>query len=93
MTGDTDIGYLPAMVYREVAAGRKCEITGSICKNISTMDEYTKFLPQLRGKFGETIPSSTTGIASFATRVIPEWAIEAMEVSILTCPEMRRWLE
>ena len=93
MTNDENIKYLPTLVLEEIKAGKKCEITGSLCRNISTMEEYLKFLPQLRGKFGEKIQAPNANTVSIATRVIPDWAITAMEECIKNSLIAEPWLK
>jgi hypothetical protein len=89
---EANIGYLPAMVLKEIKAGRKCELTGGVYLHVKDMAEYTRVLSKLRGKFGEVIQWKADRTALIATRAMPVWAIDAMEKELPKCEEMERWL-
>lgn len=91
-TNESNHGYLPAMVKKEILAGRKCEITGGVCRHLETMDDYNRVLPQMRGKFGEIIQWKADRTALIATRPLPMWAIEVMERHLEEADEMARWI-
>ena len=89
---EANVGYLPAVVLKEIKAGRKCDVTGGVCRVILNMEEYEHVLSQLRGKFGEVIQWKTDRTALIATRQIPSWAIEVLEHHIYEADEMARWV-
>lgn len=89
---EANIGYLPAVVLKEIKAGRKCEMTGGLCRSVKNMDDYNRLLPMMRGKFGEIIQWKADRTAMIATRVIPTWAIDVLEKELPKCEEMERWL-
>lgn len=89
---EANIGYLPAIVRKEVLGGRKCEITGGVCRSITNMDDYNRVLHQMRGKFGEIIQWKADRTALIATRPMPVWAIDNLEKHIYESDEMARWV-
>lgn len=90
---EANVGYLPAIVMKEIAAGRECEITGGLCVTIKTVEDYNHYRDRIRGKFGEVIHWTPTKRALVATRVPPSWAIELLEKVIWDSPAMFRWEE
>lgn len=92
MINEMNIGYLPAIVLKEIKAGRKCEIVGGLCRDVRNMEDYNRLLPMMRGKFAEVIGWKKDKTAQIATRNIPGWAVNALETALATCPEMERWL-
>lgn len=92
MINDMNIGYLPAIVLKEIKAGRKCEIVGGLCRDVNTMDDYRRLRERMQGKFAEIIGWKKDRTAQIATRNMPKWAIDALEKALETCPEMERWL-
>lgn len=83
-------GYLRAVVFKEISAGRQCEITGSMLIRINNMEDYKKEKPRLIGKFGEVISRESGGVA-IATRQPPPWAEKKIDEVIWDCEEMIRW--
>ena len=88
-----NVGYLPAIVMKEILAGRECEITGGLCTSIKTIEDYQRYRKRLRGKFGEIIQWTPSRRALIATRVPPAWAIDIIEEVIWNAPVMVRWQE
>jgi len=92
LINEANVGYLPAMVLKEIKAGRKCEITGGLCRDVKTLEEYNRLLPQMGGKFGEIIQWKSDRTAMIATRAMPAWAVRVLELHIYEAQEMERWL-
>lgn len=90
---EANVGYLPAIVMKELLAGRECEITGGLCTSIKNLEDYQRQKPKLSGKFGEIIQWTPTKRALIATRVPPSWAVEMLEKVIWDAPAMFRWVE
>ena len=86
-----NVGYLPGMILKEIAAGRSVEITGSIVATIKTRSDYESRRDRLIGKFGEVVHRNKDGIALIATRDLPEWACILVHEKIWDCDEMLRW--
>jgi hypothetical protein len=86
-----NVGYLPAIVLKEIRAGRKCEITGGVCVTIDGEEEYTRRRIYLLGRFGEIVNRRSDHGAMIATRNPPPWAAEKIHQVIWDCPEMIRW--
>jgi hypothetical protein len=84
-------GYLCAVVFKELSAGRKCEITGSMLLRINNHEDYEKEKPRLVGKFGEVISRGNDNVALIATRAPPPWAEKKIDEVIWDCEEMLRW--
>ena len=84
-------GYLRAIIFKELSAGRRCDITGSVYLQIKTLEEYNKKKPQLIGKFGEVISRTPSNVALIATRSPPPWAEKKIDEVIWDCEEMIRW--
>ena len=84
-------GYLKGVVYKELAAGRKCELTGSIVTSIKDIEEYQRKKDRLVGKFGEVVHRKGDGTALIATRAMPEWAERKLDEVVWECEEMLRW--
>lgn len=86
-----NIGYLPALVLKELAMGRSCEITGGLVATIKTHEDYKTREYRLMGKFGEVVARRQDGTALIATRSPPEWAEKKIHSIIWDCEEMARW--
>ena len=86
-----NIGYLKGVIFKELSAGRKCEIVGGICTHIENMEEYDRKKNRFVGKFGEVISRKSDGTALIATRVMPQWAEKKIDNVIWDCEEMIRW--
>ena len=86
-----NIGYLQGIVYKEITAGRKCEITGSIFAHIDDLEEYRRKKPRLVGKFGEVVSRAPNNTALIATRTPPLWVEKKIHEVIWDCDEMLRW--
>ena len=84
-----NIGYLHGVIYKELSAGRPCEVTGSVVTTIENMNDYDKEFDRLVGKFGEVIHRKDK--AFIATRDPPMWAREKIHSVIWDCEEMIRW--
>lgn len=90
---EANTGYLPAIVMKEILAGRECEITGGVCTTIKNVEDYKRQKPKIVGKFGEIIQWTPSRRALIATRVPPGWAVELLEKVIWDAPAMFRWQE
>lgn len=91
MPGNTaNHGYLKGLAFKELSAGRECEITGSMLIHIKNLEEYKTKKERLVGKFGEVI-SRSSGTSYIATRVPPPWAEKKIDEVIWDCDEMIRW--
>lgn len=87
-----NIGYLPAIVYKELLAGRTVDITGGLLMRLTSLDEYQERKPRLHGKFGEVISWTPGGTkALIATRPPPQWAEQKIHETIWECESMQRW--
>lgn len=84
-------GYAKGIVLKELAAGRQCEITGSVLIHIADIEDYHKKKDKLIGKFGEVISRKSDGTALIATRAPPPWAEKKIDEVIWDCDEMLRW--
>jgi hypothetical protein len=84
-------GYLPSIVFKELAAGRQCEITGSMLVHIKNIEDYKSKKDKLIGKFGEVISRTHGNVALIATRSPPPWAEKKIDEVIWDCEEMIRW--
>ena len=84
-------GYLKGIVIKELAAGRKCEITGGIFIQIDNREDYDRKKDKLVGKFGEVVARKSNGVALIATRSPPPWAEKKIDEVIWDCEEMLRW--
>lgn len=82
-------GYLIGIIYKELSAGRPCEVTGSVVATISDMDKLRRDRERFIGKFGEVIHRKDK--AFIATRDPPMWAREKIHKAIWECEEMIRW--
>ncbi len=82
-------GYLSGIVFKELSAGRQCEITGSMLVHIKNFEDYKNKKEKLVGKFGEVI--ARTPITIIATRSPPPWAEKKIDEVIWDCEEMIRW--
>ncbi len=91
MINPANIGYLPGVVYKELSAGRKCEVTGSMMAFFENMGDYKNRKNRLIGKFGEVVSRTPSGVALIATRVPPPWAEKKIDEVIWDCDEMLRW--
>lgn len=90
MINPANIGYLPAIILKELEAGRKCEVSGSIVARISTKKDYDDRKYRLIGKFGE-LSYWKEGVAMIFTRDPPDWAKRVIDDHIYDCDEMYRW--
>lgn len=88
---EANVGYLPAMILKEIKAGRSCEITGGIVAYIGKIEDYEQRKDRLLGKFGEIIQWTEHRKALIATRPMPSWAIKILDAHINEAPEMERW--
>ena len=86
-----NVGYLKGIVLKELAAGRKCEITGGILIHIDNHEDYTHKKEKLVGKFGEVVSRTQNNVALIATRAPPAWAEKKIDEVIWDCEEMIRW--
>jgi hypothetical protein len=86
-----NVGYLPGMILKEIAAGRSVEVTGSLLATIKTRADYETRKYRLIGKFGEVVARNKDGVALIATREMPEWACLKMHEVVWDCDEMLRW--
>jgi hypothetical protein len=85
-------GYLPAIVIKELQAGRTVEITGGLFAIITSMDDYHTRKYRLIGKFGEIIGwANSNKKALVATRSPPPWAEAIIHKHIWEAEEMFRW--
>jgi len=84
-------GYLKGIIFKELSAGRKCEIIGGICTRIENMEEYNNKKDRFVGKFGEVVSRKNDGTALIATRTPPQWAEKKIDEVIWDCEEMIRW--
>ncbi len=82
-------GYLIGVIYKELSAGRTCEVTGSVVTIITDMEKLRKERERLIGKFGEVIHRKDKTL--IATRDPPMWAREKIHKVIWDCDEMMRW--
>lgn len=88
-----NIGYIPAIVIKEVSVGRQAEIVGAVYLNIKTREEYDKHKKELIGLFGEVIgwKGNTIQIATRALSDCPMWVREMVDRHAWDCKEMFRW--
>ena len=84
-------GYLKGLVYKELIAGRKCEITGGILLHLNTIKDYEEKKQKMGGRFGEVISRTPSNVALIATRSPPPWAEKKIDEVIWDCEEMLRW--
>ena len=82
-------GYLLGIIYKELSAGRSCEITGSVVTTIDNINKLHKERDRLVGKFGEVVNRGSKTL--IATRDPPMWAREKIHETIWECDEMIRW--
>jgi hypothetical protein len=90
---EANVGYLLAIVMKEILSGRTCEITGGVCVDIKTMEDYRRNRERLAGRFGEIIQWTPGKKALIATRNPPKWAAELFEKVVWDAPIMARWEE
>jgi len=90
---EANVGYLPAIVMKEILAGRTCEITGGLYTNIKTIEYYKRNKERLSGRFGEIIQWTPGKKALIATRNTPKWAAELFEKVVWDAPVMFRWAD
>ena len=83
--------YLKGIVFKELSAGRKCEITGNMLVHINDIEDYKKKKEKLVGRFGEVIARTSEGVSLIATRSPPPWAERKIDEVIWDCEEMIRW--
>jgi hypothetical protein len=86
-----NVGYLPGMILKEIAAGRSVEVTGSLLATIKTRSDYEDRKYRLIGRFGEVVNRNKDDVALIATREMPEWACLLVHEKIWDCDEMLRW--
>lgn len=91
MINPANIGYLKGLVFKELTAGRKCEITGGVYIQINNHEDYVHKKDKLIGKFGEVVGRKANGTALIATRSPPPWAEKKIDEFIWDCEEMIRW--
>lgn len=91
MINEANVGYLPAIILKELKANRPCEVTGAIVATIKTMEDYEQRKYRLIGLFGEIIQWRSDRTALIATRKMPKWAAEFVHAHINEAPEMERW--
>ena len=84
-------GYAKGVVLKELAAGRKCEITGGVYIQISNRADYGRKKDKLVGKFAEVVLRKPNGTSLIATRTPPPWAEKKIDEVIWDCEEMIRW--
>ena len=84
-------GYLKGVVFKELVAGRKCDLTGSLVTTINDIEEYQRKKDRMVGKFGEVVHRKGDGTALIATRAMPEWAERKLDEVVWECEEMLRW--
>ena len=88
-----NMGYIPAIVIKELSAGRQIEVVGSVYANIRTREDYEKHRHDLIGLFGE-IRGWKGNVAMVATRSLsdcPMWVREMVDEHVWDRPEMFRW--
>jgi len=88
-----NIGYLPAIVKKELAAGRACVITGGMCANAKSQADYDRIFPRMKGMFGEVVgwKDGTAMIATRSGNDLPVWVRDVIDKHIWEAEEMERW--
>jgi len=88
-----NMGYIPAIVLKEIAAGREIEITGGAYAVIKNRKDYDDRKYRLIGLFGEIIgwKGKTTMIATRSISDCPEWVKEMVDQHSWDHPMMFRW--
>lgn len=89
-----NMGYIPAIVVKELSVGHKVEIVGAVYININSNDDYHRRKNELTGLFGEIISWRKDGVTQIATRCIsdcPPWVREMIDQFAWDHPMMFRW--
>lgn len=88
-----NMGYIPAIILKEISSGREVEVVGGAYANIRNRQDYQNKKERLKGLFGEIVgwKGKTTMIATRSISDCPEWVREMIDQSAWDHPMMFRW--